>query len=156
MKLPNYYIPVVAKNRDQLVGYISGYRKAIEQSEVFLGLIAKRPVSIVKLDDPVAMGLDSFRYNNIRSDGCLESDVDDLFSYSDMFASLDDNDELDNDIADVGVLTVECRCGFGIYTFRSTEEIPVDDFCCVECGKKLILYTSIEDIVEVEELECIQ
>jgi len=155
MKLPNYYIPVVVKNKDQLVGYISGYRKAIEQSEVFLGIMAKRPVKIVKLDDPVAMGLDSYRYNDLRSDGRLESDIEDLFSYSDMFSSLDDKEELDDDIDDVGILTVECRCGFGIYTFRSSEEIPNDDFCCVECGKKLILYTSIEDIVEVEETKCV-
>lgn len=141
-----YYVPVVAKNRDFLVGYIKGLDLGREILIDVMESVGVK-VNLGKLD----VVLDSNRFNDILKNGKHESEmtVDDMKEYIfDIFNEV--SSKLDSDSSEIGafdndLLHVECSCGYGFYSWVNYEDIPEETFHCGECGKVLIHYTGIDD-----------
>ena len=137
-----YYVPIVAKNKEFLIGYLCGIgdgKNLIEDA-----------MKSIKIDldlGPVDTLLDSTRFNDILENGKRESEMSEkeLRKYiydivEDITARMDDENS-ENNIENDNVLEVECTCGIGYYAWRSFEKIPEESFKCTNCGKVLIDYT---------------
>lgn len=142
----NQWVPIVAKNRDWLVGYISGIQmiesvisNSLEENGIELDF---RGLDIC---------LDSSRFNDIMEDGRKESECTDneIKKYYENIIEekIDMIKEIhpDNNISDDFFLSVECSCGFGFYNFKKSEDIPKKQFLCGICGKVVIDYTNKDD-----------
>ena len=141
-----YYVPIVAKNKDFLVGYLRGIADGKDIMKDVLESID------IKLDlGPMDVVLDSTRFNDLLQNGKYESDMkdEDLQKYIyDIVGELtekmtDDNSE--NNIKSENVLAVECVCDLGYYAWDSYDNIPEETLKCGECGKVLIHYSGDYD-----------
>ncbi len=130
-----YWIPVVAKNRDYLLGYIDSYKLLASVYDVPLSEISKT--------------ISSDRFNDILSDGTsisgmtkeeLKEKVKNIIFKVDR----SDNDENDESIYDEYLLNLDCSCGM-FYGFKEYKEIPFKNMACPQCGKLLIYYTYMND-----------
>lgn len=137
-----YYVPIVAKNRDTLIGYIRGIADGKDIMTDVLESID------IKLDlGPMDVVLDSTRFNDLLQNGKYESDMKDeeLQSYIyDIVGELTDkmtDDNSENNIKSENVLAIECVCDLGYYAWDSLDKIPHETFKCGECGKVLIHYS---------------
>lgn len=140
-----YYVPVVVKNKDSLVGYIKGLdygREVITDVMDSMGIA----VTLPRLD----VMLDSNRYNDILKNGKHESEMSesDMKEYlldllEEISAKLDSGSE--QGVFDEDILHIECLCGLGIYSWNDYNLIPEKTFKCTECGKVLIHYTGINE-----------
>jgi len=140
-----YYVPVVIKNRDTLVGYINGqeeFKQSMEMAFEFMG------TNISLGEKYFDYGLDSSRFNDIMPDGRRESDLSDD-EFADYLQSMENEHVAVMESApskyDYSLLKVECTCGFGFYSWEDFDSIPTETFKCHECGKVLIHYTGIDD-----------
>jgi hypothetical protein len=142
-----YWVPIVVKNRDFLVGYIKGFNLIKEMVEE----------SAKKLDMDLDFGevdlcLDSSRFNDVIGDGRHERDLseNELNEYykSEIERKISKmsikHPENQKNVFD-DVLTVECNCGLGIYSYKHYNDIPDKPVNCQICGKKIIDYTQYDD-----------
>lgn len=141
-----YYIPVVTKNRDYLLGYLFG----IETVKDLMSDVMDAADLDIDLG-PIDVILDSTRYNNILEGGKRESDMSDselkeyiLNIVENVTARLNSESE-ENGIKSTDVLTLECSCGFGYYSWKTYSDIPTETYKCSNCGKVIIDYTDIDD-----------
>ena len=140
-----YWIPVVIKNKDYLMGYIKGV-------ECVEGLLSDSLKSMgVDIDFNVAdMFLDSSRFNDVLEDGRRESEISDderkEFLINLVKEKLDRtaSGHVENDIKYTDPLAVDCTCGLGFYSWK-WDEIPSETFKCEICNKILIDYTNHND-----------
>ena len=141
-----YYIPVVVKNKDYLMGYLSGIECAKDLIEDIMD----------KFDVDVDLGsvdmfLDSSRFNDILENGKRESDMskDELKAYRmGVFQEILErmsSKTPENDVDDDRILKVECTCGYGYYSWKSYKDIPSSNVKCSNCGNILIDYTNMND-----------
>ena len=141
-----YYVPIVAKNKDFLLGYLHGLETAQEVIEDVMGSID------VKVDlGPVDVILDSTRFNDILENGKRESEMteNELKSYffdimEEITTKLTEQNS-ENDVFNDVVLKVECSCGFGFNSWEDLSDIPETNFLCQNCGKVLIHYTNVNE-----------
>ena len=142
-----YFIPIVIKNRDFLIGYL----KCIHFIEDVVS-IAINNYHITNY------ALDSSRFNGIMFDGKYVNDMTpkDMMDYIETEANEIVNrkiyDHPDNIIGN-NFLNIECSCGLGFYNFKEHKDIPHDDLICSNCGKYLILYTYKNDEIIYSENE---
>ena len=141
-----YYVPIVVKSRDYLLGYIAGLNTAKDIITDVLDTININ-VDLGSMD----VVLDSTRFNDILENGKHESDMSES-ELKEYFLDImqDVSDKLtstnsENDIFDDVVLKAECSCGLGFYYWKNIESIPHESFKCSNCGKVLIHYTEIDD-----------
>ena len=143
-----YYIPVVAKNRDYLVGYLDGLditKKMITEIMEQLNIeIDMGPIDVI---------LDSTRFNDVLDNGKRESETtdDELKDYinemvEDITVRMSSKNQ-ENNIESKNILDLECSCGYGFYSWDSNVGIPHDSVQCANCGKYLIHYTNNDDYV---------
>lgn len=136
-----YYVPIVAKNKDLLIGYLRG----INDGKILI-TEALESVNIDIDFGPVDVILDSTRFNDILEDGRRESELsrDELAKYINDTVEILTNkmlgDNSENNIKRENVLDVECSCGLGYYAWRTYDDIPEESFKCTNCGKVLIDY----------------
>lgn len=142
------FVPLVAKNKDWLVGYISGI-KMIE-STVFNAL--KENGIKVNLRG-INLCLDSSRFNDIMENGKRESNCskeeikkyykeiikDNLDCVQEFHPDNNDN------IFSGNFLEIECTCGLGVYFFKESSDVPDKQFKCQNCGKVIIDYCDHND-----------
>jgi hypothetical protein len=140
------WVPIVVKNRDYLVGYISGL-KLIE--ELVLDSLRENGVDIDLRG--IDLCLDSSRFNNIlendkREDNCSEIEFREYYTRI-VEQKMDKIMEYhpDNDDVFDCFLEVECSCGLGIYTFKDPKDVPNKSFSCQICGRTIIDYTNQND-----------
>lgn len=140
-----YYVPIVAKNKDFLVGYISGLATAKD--------MIKDVLESINIDvdlGPIDVLLDSTRFNDILENGRYESEMTDAEKKDYIFNIVESvshklvykNSE---NFVDNSELKVECSCGLGFYSWEHAVDSPQQNFACHNCGKILIHYTGIYD-----------
>ncbi len=141
-----YYVPIVSKNKDTLVGYLH----ALETSKCLMSDVLKSIGIEIDLE-PMEAILDSTRFNDILINGKRESEMslDELKEY--MYSIVEevtkklDNDNPENNILSDNILDVECDCVVGYYAWTDYDIIPDENFVCTNCGKVLIHYTGEYD-----------
>lgn len=139
------WTPVVYKNRDTLIHFITGY--------LHLKATIENAFEIELAD--LRMPIDSSRFNDILPDGrhfnSLSKDKQDQYinntfeEKAQLMVDRESNDELRSDIMSSSMLDIECP-GCNIpYIFKTSCDIPVKSFYCSTCGRLLIHYTGHED-----------
>lgn len=140
------WVPIVTKNKDWLVGYISGIqmiRSLIENSLEENGI----EIDFRGLD----FCLDSSRFNDLMENGKRESECTDkeIKSYYEKIIEkkidMIREEHPDNGSNSEYFLEVECSCGLGVYFFKSPKEVPDKQFVCSICGRVVIDYTNKND-----------
>lgn len=141
----SYWVPVVIKNRDYLMGYIKGVgvvEDLLKESLESMG---------VHIDfNVVDMFLDSSRFNDVLEDGRRESEISDDDKREFLINVIKDKldrtttKHVENDVGYTDPLSVECTCGLGFYSWK-WNSIPDETFKCGICGKILIDYTNHND-----------
>lgn len=136
-----YFIPIIVKNRDFLIGYISGIR--LMEDIVSKSMEVSWSISTVPLD--------SSRFNGLMKDGKNVEEMTDkqVKEYVENAASdiveRCSNSHPDNLIKENSFLNVECSCGLGFYNFKTHLEIPYNGLICSNCGRLVIYYSNLED-----------
>lgn len=141
------WVPIVVKNKDWLVGYISGLQMI---ESIICNSLEENGMEIDfrGLD----LCLDSSRFNDIMEDGKRESEctTNEIKKYYERIIN-EKIDMIKEHHPDNGqalkdyFLEVECFCGFGIYLFKTPKEVPDKPFRCSVCGKVIIDYTDKND-----------
>lgn len=131
--LKEYYVPIVVKNKDYLIGFLD----------------ANKMISpIVEIDYTV---LDSMRFNDILPDGSRRRYLDE----EQIIEILNSTDEKNNIVEfspTMGIrepeldvyLEVTCSCG-NYRKFKSAAEIPSKTVYCELCDRDIIDYTHHDD-----------
>jgi len=147
----HYYVPIVVKNKDMLVGIISGIQASHELlSNVFktLDFPIEEVIEINSYDsDNLMVGSD--RFNDVLPDGRIESEMTDkekrLYLEDIVKTAYDKMMCEDNNVSLDCALKTSCECGLGHYTWKTVKDIPSESFSCLECGKVLIDYTNHDE-----------
>ena len=58
-----------------------------------------------------------------------------------------DSNNVENNVGYDHVLSVECTCGLGYYSWDSIVDIPENSVKCGNCGKYIIHYTGLDDYI---------
>lgn len=135
-----YWIPIVMKNKDQLVGFLNSIYMITEQ----VGLDAESFFS----------ALSSERFNDVLRDGRRGSDLTDA-SFKEYVKELMTEDMKKMDMRDEHegcsplilmdyYLSVSCTCG-NFYGFKEVTDIPSHSMRCDMCNRTLIDYTGKDD-----------
>lgn len=149
----NYFVPVVVKNRDRLIGFLDSFVAMMECG--------------ISMDD-IIWPLDSTRFSDILpsgnraseiSDEELDSEIKRQFSKKEIKEIVPGSKPIEDsrrvveiegekieflDLSKVKYLELNCSCG-NYYSFNGPENIPVRSLHCDLCGKVLIDYTHKED-----------
>lgn len=143
---PNW-VPIVAKNKDWLIGYISG----IQMIESIISSTIEEngmEIDFRGLD----LCLDSSRFNDIMEDGkreseCTPNEIKNYFNkiINEKIDMIKEKHPDNGNVFNNCFLEVECSCGLGIYSFKTSKEVPDKQFKCSICGKVVIDYTDIDD-----------
>ena len=151
-----YWVPVVCKNRDQLVGYIKGMKfilgtlDGMKNSNEETGVESEIVIDYGQIDPC----LDSSRFNDITPLDKRESEMskEELKKFRQgmikkaVLRGMEYHPDNDPEIFKEVFLKVECEhCGLVFYQFENPEDIPEESFYCQICGRKLIDYTEHED-----------
>lgn len=141
-----YWVPIVVKNRDYLIGYLKGVlllEDILSDSLKMLGL---------KLNlDIIDLFLDSSRFNDIIEDDRRESEMSTDEKKKFLINLINEkihklnNPHVENQIHYGDILNVDCKCGLGFYSWKKEKDIPKKDFKCSVCGRLLIQYTGHDD-----------
>lgn len=144
-----YYVPVVVKNKDMLLGFLKGkylIKQIVNTINATLGFDSIMDYTLI--DEY----LDSRRFNDIMKNGKKEKEFtnEELFThYYNEFKTKFEKDKNRNfsdfKVFEKDVLTIECVCGLGIYSYNNEKDIPDTDFYCHNCGRKIIHYTGHND-----------
>ena len=141
-----YFVPVVTKNKDVLIGHLSGVNTS---KEIFSDILESLKIKM----DMKSMNaiLDSTRFNDILQDGRRESEMttDELKEYllgvvGEMTEKIIHEDER-HKVKTKNILELECSCDIGYYAWENYDDIPEVQFRCSNCGKVLIDYTGVYD-----------
>lgn len=141
------WVPIVVKNKDWLVGYVSG----IQMIESIISSTIEEngmEIDFRGLD----LCLDSSRFNDIMENGkreseCTKNEIKNYFKriINEKVDMIKENHPDNGNVFDNCFLEVECICGLGIYSFKTPKEIPDKQFKCSICGKVVIDYTDTND-----------
>jgi len=141
------WVPVVAKNKDWLVGYISG----IQMLESLISNSLEENGMAMDLRG-LDLCLDSSRFNDVMEDGKKESDctINEIRKYYDQIIDkkldmIKEHHPENGDVLKDYFFEVECSCGLGIFLFKTPKEIPDKPFKCNVCGRTVIDYTNHND-----------
>jgi len=143
-----YWVPIVVKNKDYLVGYINGMNMI---QNILVDGLKQVGVDLGTWD--IDLCLDSTRFNDMLENGKHESQLtqEELKTYYE--TSVKEKFEIsqekhpDNDpkIFEDVFLKVECSCGLGIYTFKREQSIPETNIKCSICGRTIVDFTGHSD-----------
>jgi len=133
-----YWVPIVIKNRDTLVGYLEGVIGAVMNYDVPIGSLIE--------------SLSSERFNDIsRTDSGKrlgKMTNDELYDYFyDIISRA--HEEISHPEQEEGLLKeyefgVTCACG-NWYGFHSVNDIPEEKIVCQLCDKLVIDYINVDD-----------
>lgn len=131
----NYYVPIVVKNRDYLIGWLD--------SQYIINEILELDFSL----------LDSMRYTDVLPDGqrrrhLTEEQILDVLKNYYESSNIKENPSENDNHAEVPYLDVTCTCG-NYVKFNSSSDISKNSYVCEICGKHMIDYTG-HDIGEYD------
>lgn len=136
-----YFVPVVTKSKEYLVGYLTAFEYLLY---------------VLDFDGEVDLNLDSARFNDVIDDGkriskMTKAEIEDVLRKNVESASQEgiekkQKEHPDNKkgVLDKSFLEFECHCGM-FYSFKTHQEVPGDNFDCGVCGRLLIQYTGKDD-----------
>lgn len=131
----NYFVPVVVKNRDYLVGFLTAL-DAFSLGSSKIDMVLSE--SSAKFNDVLPGGL---RRRNIS----LEDQIGIMIDYRMKMSAVEDFENLEElEAREDKFLEINCECG-NYYSFDSAEQIPSSSLKCDICGKHLIDYTNRND-----------
>ena len=141
-----YYVPIVAKNKDFLIGYINA---VIDSKELLCDTLESINTNLhLDLDlDIINIMLNSSRFNDILENGKRESEMSDndfkkyIYDIVHNATNKINADNTENNVQYNHILEVECSCGLGYYSWDTYESLPEETFKCTNCGKVLIHYS---------------
>ena len=141
----HYWVPVVAKNRDWLIGFLYGYHTCSDQLNSAMSL------NCIDLNFQITeFPINSYRYNNILPNGKDSSKLSEK-EFEDYINNINNEvmtrtsvENKENEIP-TSFLKVDCTCGLGFYSWDSEKDIPSYNLKCSNCGKFIILYTEIDE-----------
>lgn len=140
-----YWIPVVAKNKDWLVGCLYGYHSCGVQINSAMNLNG------IDLNFQITeFPINSYRYNNILQTGQDSSkistkELEEYFNNINNQTMMRTAVEHTENQVPISFLKADCTCGLGFYSWENEQEIPDTNFKCSNCGKLVILYTNIDE-----------
>lgn len=142
------WVPIVAKNKDWLVGYICGIQM---MEDLVLESLKENGVEVDLRG--IELCLDSSRFNDVMYNGKRESEctAEEIKEYYrkiieekfDILSS--EHPDNDVDVFEDCFLEVECVCELGVYTFKSPKDVPDKPLKCQVCGRTIIDYTEHDD-----------
>lgn len=131
----DYFVPVVVKNRDYLVGFLTAL-DAFSLGSSKIDMVLSE--SSAKFNDVLPGGL---RRRNIS----LEDQIGIMIDYRMKMSAVEDFENLEElEAREDKFLEINCECG-NYYSFDSAEQIPSTNLKCDICGKHLIEYTNRND-----------
>lgn len=131
----DYFVPVVVKNRDYLVGFLTAL-DAFSLGSSKIDMVLSE--SSAKFNDVLPGGL---RRRNIS----LEDQIGIMIDYRMKMSAVEDFENLEElEAREDKFLEINCECG-NYYSFDSAEQIPSSSLKCDICGKHLIDYTNRND-----------
>ena len=133
------WVPIVIKNRDQLIGFIDGVNMTasiynVDRESLFYTLSSERFNDTTTDDKKLRDMSDSEFYEHAKN--VIENGYDRLSALE----SKDNESASLNDFC----LTLQCACG-NFVGFKDYDKIPTHDINCDVCGRKIIQYTNDED-----------
>lgn len=133
------WVPIVIKNRDQLIGFIDGVNMTasiynVDRESLFYTLSSERFNDVIQNGARLRNMTNTEFYNHAKN--VIENGYDRLSAKE----SHDNSGSSLNDFC----LTLECACG-NFIGFKDYDKIPNDDMNCDICGRKVIQYTNDED-----------
>lgn len=141
-----YWIPIVCKNKDYLIGFLNG-KLLVEYTLIDVLKQFNINFDFENLD----LFLDSSRFNDVMEDGRREHELSDK-EKKNLFIKIFKNkindiskNHIDDNTHYKDVLRIECKCGLGFYGWKEFKDIPSEQFRCSECDRVLIDYTENDD-----------
>lgn len=142
------FVPFVVKNKDWLVGYVSGI-KMIEN--LIVDTLKDNGIEIDLRG--IDLCLDSSRFNDIMENGkresnCSEEEIRKYYKEiieNKLCSIQDSHPDNTEEIFCGNFLKVECTCGLGIYFFKESIDVPDEQFRCQNCGRVIIDYSGHDD-----------
>jgi hypothetical protein len=141
-----YYIPVVVKSRDYLIGFL---HSKLTFESLMAGVLEK--VGIQSNFSMFENCLDSTRFNDVLQNGKRISECSgeefDKYIQNVVEEKVDkiQNNHPDNILSDDVILKLECSCGLGFESYTTVESIPKESVKCKFCDKILLHYTDHYD-----------
>ena len=131
----NYFVPLVIKNRDYLVGFLTALDSFSLGSSKMDFILSE---SSAKFNDILPGGIR-------RRDIPTEDQVGIMVDYRMKQSAMEDMESIDElELQDDKFLELHCECG-NYVSFDSVEKIPATSLKCDICGKYLIDYTNRND-----------
>ena len=136
-----YFVPVVTKNKQFLVGYLTAFEYLLY---------------VLDFDGDVDLNLDSARFNDVIDDGkriskMSKEEIREILESNAKALSVDEQNKKQKEHPDnkKGVLKdsfleLNCHCGM-FYSFKDPAEVPESNFSCGVCERLLIQYTGKDD-----------
>lgn len=133
------WVPIVIKNRDQLIGFIDGVNMTasiynIDRESMFYTLSSER------FNDTIQDGTKLRNMSNTEFLNHAKDVIENGYYRLSAKESRDNSGTSLNDFC----LTLECACG-NFIGFKDYDKIPNEDMNCDICGRKVIQYTNDED-----------
>lgn len=133
------WVPIVIKNRDQLIGFIDGVNMTasiynIDRESMFYTLSSER------FNDIIQNGTRLRNMSNTEFFNHAKDVIENGYVRLSAKESRDNSGTSLNDFC----LTLECSCG-NFIGFKDCDKIPNEDMHCDICGRIVIQYTNDED-----------
>jgi ferredoxin-like protein FixX len=141
-----YWVPIVVKSKDHLIGYIEGVNL---MEEILFDTLKNLNIEFEFTD--LDLFLDSSRFNDIMEDGRRQSELNDIDKKQILMDIVNEKREhssdphVENKTEYVDFLSIECCCGLGYYSWQNAHDIPAENTTCSECGRVIIDYTGHND-----------
>lgn len=131
----DYFVPIVVKNRDYLVGFLNAL-DAFSLGSSKIDMVLSE--SSAKFNDILPGGL---RRRHIS----IEDQIGIMIDYRMKMSAIEDPETLEErELEEDKFLEINCECG-NYVSFDSAEDIPHTSLKCDICGKHLIDYTNRND-----------
>lgn len=131
----NQFVPLVAKNRDVLVGFLRGLSN-FELGDTMFDMVLT--MSSARFTDILPGNI---RRRNLTIEDQIQAIVDYRVG---MFVRENEDEESEEVLEDDVFLKLHCECG-NYYEFKNESDIPKTIHKCDVCGRYLIDYTNKED-----------
>jgi len=131
-----YWISIVIKNRDTLVGFLEAFKNFCKFYEIPTATDVNVIISSDRFNDVLP---DDSRMRTYSRDELKEK----ILSMIGKEQERSEKEESDGYLLQDNILNLDCNtCGM-FYSFDNSREIPEDDFEC-QCGRKLIHYINVD------------
>jgi hypothetical protein len=131
-----YWVPIVVRNKDYLLGFIDSYRLLASLYDIPLSELS-RTVSSDRFNDVL--------YDGTRVKDLTKKQLKEKVKEMLLMPSRNEHIENHSGLYEENILTLDCpHCGM-FYSFKNIKDIPEETSKCVTCGKVILLYTNTYD-----------